>query len=384
MNPVFSKANKTGLSKGGVKILIAAGGSGGHIFPAIALARTLLKKSKADVLFLGGNRDLDKKIFAKEGFNYKLLSDNKLSYKNKLKLPLFFLKLLFDLCSVFSIIMRYRPDVVVGFGGYVAFPAVIVGRLLGIGCVIHEQNVVPGRANKLLFHFSNSIGLSFKETGRYLGKDAKKAVLTGNPIRREIFNDDHIGGIKKFGLDSGKFTILVIGGSQGAHKLNELFIDAVTGLDKDLLNRIQVIHLTGTKDYAWAVGEYEKLRVGHSVHSFIDRIEEAYSASDLIVTRSGSSAIFEAAFFGRPMILVPYPFAMNHQLENARVFADNHAAVILEEPTLTAGIFRDAVTELLRNEDHRRALSAAARRLSTPGASENLTEVVMGTVQERI
>lgn len=365
-----------------MKILISAGGSGGHIFPAVALARTLIHNNRADILFVGGRKELDRRIFEKEGFHYRLLSSNKLSYKSKLKLPLFFLKLLFDLCSMFSIIIIYKPDVIVGFGGYVSFPAILVGKLLRINCVIHEQNVIPGRANQFLFRFASSIGLSFKETGKYLGKDAKKAVFTGNPVRREIFNDDRPAGIQKFGLDPKKFTMLVVGGSQGAHRLNELFIASIAGLDKGLLKGLQVIHLTGVKDYSWALGQYEGLGVGYSVHSFIDRIEEAYSAADLIITRSGASAIFEAAFFGRPMILIPYPFAMNHQMENARIFADNGAAILLEEASLTADALSDRLGNLMRDGDRMKAMSAAARRLSMPGASENLAELVIGSIRE--
>ncbi|MBP7055749.1 MAG: undecaprenyldiphospho-muramoylpentapeptide beta-N-acetylglucosaminyltransferase [Candidatus Omnitrophica bacterium] len=361
----------------GAKILIAAGGSGGHIFPAVALARNILKSGKNDILFIGSKRGLDKKIFEKEGFKYRLLSGNKLSYKNKLKLPFFFLKLLFDLSSMLSIIISYKPDAVVGFGGYVSFPAVIWGRLLGARCVLHEQNVSPGRANKLLFRFADSIGLSFRETETHLGRDSKKAVFTGNPIRDEMFKDDHPGGIKKFGLDIQKFTILVVGGSQGAHRLNQLFVDSIALLEKTFREKIQIIHLTGIKDYNWVVEAYRKSDVNHSVHTFIDRIEEAYSASDMIVTRSGASAIFEAALFARPMVLVPYPFALNHQMENAKVFAKKGAAIILEESAADAGAFRDAITELVGDSAKRGALSSSARAMAVPDASDKLAKVVL-------
>lgn len=364
------------------RVLIAAGGSGGHIFPAVALARTLRSQETAvDLMFVGSNKGLDRRIFEKEGFRFKLLSANKLSYRNKLLLPLFFAKLLLDLIRSFLIIMMYRPKVVIGFGGYVSCPVILAARCLGIPSVLHEQNVVPGRANNLLFRFVSRIAVSFRETEKYTGAYAAKVTFTGNPIRREMFRDDHAAGIRKFGLDAGKFTILVVGGSQGAHCLNETFLRALGGLESGVRATVQVIHLTGVTDYEWALQQYGSLGVDHSVHSFIDRIEEAYSASDLIVTRSGASAVFEAAFFGRPMILVPYPFAMNHQRENARVFVDRGAAIMLEEKALTDVVFRDAIAGLVGDAGRRSAMAEAARKASVPDAAERLAALVTESAQ---
>lgn len=360
-----------------IKIIIAAGGSGGHIFPAVALAKALRERHDIGILFIGGKRELDKRIFEKESFCYELLSNNKLVYRNKCGFPVFFLKLLFDLIRAFFIIKRYGPSVVVGFGGYLSFPIVIAGRILNVPCVIHEQNVVPGRANRSLTRLANKIALSFKESAKYLGNDARKAVFTGNPIRREILRDDHLGGLRKFAFVPDKFTVLVIGGSQGAHRLNELFIDAIGGMDRELVGDLQIIHLTGVQDYNWAIERYRAIGVDRSVNSFIDRIEEAYGASNLIVTRSGASALFEAAYFGRPMILVPYPHAGNHQRENARIFADRGAAILLEEPDLTADKFRDAIVSFMRDKGMIAAMSTASKKMAIPAAADNLASLIL-------
>jgi UDP-N-acetylglucosamine--N-acetylmuramyl-(pentapeptide) pyrophosphoryl-undecaprenol N-acetylglucosamine transferase len=154
----------------------------------------------------------------------------------------------------------------------------------------HVKNVVPGRANRLLFKIASKIAVSFRETERYLGPDARKAVFTGNPIRASLVARGRDGSMEKFGLRRDRFTVLVMGGSQGAHTLNEKFIQAVSGMDDKAKAALQVIHITGARDYGPAVEEYEKMGVGHRVYSFMDEIEDAYNASDLVVTRSGASA----------------------------------------------------------------------------------------------
>ena len=360
-----------------MRVLIACGGSGGHIFPAIALAQGLIEKNnKTDTMFVGSNAVLDKRIFKKEHFKYSLLSANKLAYKLSFKWIIFFTKLIFDILKSFFILVRYRPDVVVGFGGYVSGPVILTAYVLGIPRIVHEQNVVPGRANAFLFRFTEKIAISFEETRKYLKNYAYKAVFTGNPIRAALLKDDRSGNMKKLGLDTDKFTILVIGGSQGAHNLNKTFLKALTKFNADMRSVIQVIHITGIMDYAWASEAYKELGLEHRVFSFIDRIEEAYSASDLVVTRSGASAIFEIAYFGRPMILVPYPFAMSHQSENARFFSEKCAAIQVDEKELSPDLIKDKVELLLKDKRRLGEMAESAKRLSVPASSYNLAKEV--------
>jgi len=371
-------------AKRALKVVIAAGGSGGHIFPAIALGRTLKGVGRdVDLLFIGSDKALDRRLFEKEGVRFALLSANKLPYSPSPRLAVFFAKLLFDTVRSFFIILRYRPDAVIGFGGYVSFPVIAASYALRIPKVVHEQNVVPGRANKALFGLADKVAVSFEDTKKFLGNNAAKAVLTGNPIRAEIFIDDRTGGIRRFGLDIDKFTILVIGGSQGAHALNKTFIDALLAMERKAKEGFQVIHITGVKDYEWALKAYEEAEIDHRVHSFIDRIEEAYAASDLVVTRSGASALFELAFLGRPMILVPYPFAMSHQEENAAAFSDNGAAVILQEKALSADLFKETISALAGDRNRLKSMGSSARRLSIPDASEILAKTICAMTEER-
>lgn len=363
-----------------MKVIIAAGGSGGHIFPAVALARCLEKRDAGtDMLFVGSRKELDRRIFEKEKFNYRLISQNKMPYGISFKIVPFAVKLFADIVRSFSIILSFRPDVVVGFGGYVSWPVTLCAYILGIRRVIHEQNVVPGRANRALFNFADSIALSFERSSAFLGKSGRKAVVTGNPIRDSVFKNDREAGIRRFGLFADKFTILVIGGSQGARSINETFVRAVSGLDPENKKSIQIIHITGIKDYEEVSKAYEGTGIETRTHSFIDRIEDAYSASDLIVTRSGASAIFEIAFFGRPMVLVPYPFAHSHQAENARVFSDGGAAVVVEEKGMTAESFRETISGLIGDRSKLGAMASSAKKLSVPDAADALADIVMKT-----
>lgn len=360
-----------------MRILIAAGGSGGHIFPAVALAEELKSKdSSVDILFVGSDKALDRRIFEKEGFGYRLISANKMPYKASFGTALFFLKLSVDVIRSLIIIMKYRPDAIVGFGGYVSAPVILAAYMLGIPRMVHEQNAVPGRANAMLFRFADKIAISFEETKRYMGKYANKAVFTGNPIRASLLKDDKPGSIKRLGLDPQKFTILVIGGSQGAHNLNKAFLKSLSKMDDGIRRSLQVIHITGVTDYSWASTAYKELAIEHRVHSFLDRIEEAYSASDLIVTRSGASAIFEIAYFGRPMILIPYPFALSHQSENARIFSTRGAAIEIDEKDLSPDIMRERIEALLKDRSKLSEMGESARRMSVPHSSDSLAQVV--------
>jgi UDP-N-acetylglucosamine--N-acetylmuramyl-(pentapeptide) pyrophosphoryl-undecaprenol N-acetylglucosamine transferase len=279
--------------------------------------------------------------------------------------------------KVFFILVRHSPNAVIGFGGYVSSPVILAAYILRIPRIVHEQNVIPGRANNILFRFADRIAVSFEETKEYLGRFNCKAVFTGNPIRITLLNDDRPGSMKKLGLDRGKFTILIIGGSQGAHNLNKAFLQALTKLDKAKSSSLQIIHITGILDYGWMSQAYKELGLEHRVFSFIDNIEEAYSASDLVVTRSGASAIFEIAYFARPMILIPYPFASNHQAENARIFSKGGAAVQIDEKEMSSSLIKDRIESLLDNRAMLDEMGKRAKNLSVPDSSYNLAGEVL-------
>lgn len=366
----------------GVKILIAAGGSGGHIFPAIALKRALARRESCEMKFVGSDKAIDRRIFEKEGVRFSLLSANKLPYKISPSVILFFLRLILDSVKALWITAAFRPTSCVGFGGYVSFPVLLSAKLLRVPTVVHEQNVVPGRANKLLFKLADKVAVSFADTIANVPLSArKKFLVTGNPIRTEDFKSDRGPALKSFGLDGVKLTVLVVGGSQGAHVLNEKFIRSVPHMEERVKAGLQIIHLTGVKDYEWAVAEYGRISPSSftaRVYSFIDRIEDAYGAADLIVTRAGASALFEGAYFGKAMMIVPYPYASSHQLENARAFSSRGGAIVVEEKDLSEALFKDTIERFFNDRSGLKALGEAARALSAPCASENLADIVTG------
>ena len=362
----------------GVRILIAAGGSGGHIFPAIALARGLKSiEPGAELLFIGNARPLDRRIFEREGVRYSLLSDNKLPYGLTFRAIPFLIKLAFDIVKSLFIVAAYRPQAAVTFGGYVSGPAMLACYMCRVPSIAHEQNVIPGRANRLFFRLADRIAVSFEETRGLLSADTGKVMVSGNPIRPDMSRRERSDAIAIFGFREDKFTILVIGGSQGAHFLNETFVKAVSNCDKGIISALQVIHITGIKDYDWVEGEYDRLGISHRAFSFIDRIDDAYSASDLAVTRAGSSAIFELASFGVPMILIPYPYARGHQIANAEIFSDRGAAIKIEEKDLSADRLKVTISGLINDRARLKGLSDGARRMSNAAASETLAKEVL-------
>ncbi len=360
------------------KIMIAAGGSGGHIFPAIALGRSLSALGKdIEIMYIGSDKALDRRIFEKEGVRYKVLSANKLSYNISARTVAASFKLLADTFKAIWMLSSYKPDVAVGFGGYVSFPVIFAARLFGIPTIVHEQNVMPGRANRLLFSLAERIAVSFEETKGSIGKYAEKCVFTGNPVRAGISESGRSAGAKRFGLDEKKFTILVIGGSQGASFLNRTFIAAISSMGSGSRSSIQVIHITGVRDYEWALRSYEDLNIEHRVHSFVDKIEDVYAPADIVITRSGASAIFELALLRKPMILIPYPFAMSHQLDNALVFSEKVAALVVEEKDLNAGDLAGLILGLVEDRSRMKGLSDAAGRMAQPQAADDLAGEVI-------
>ena len=367
------------------RILIACGASGGHIFPAVALGSSLKNKSKnIAMLFVGSRRYLDRRIFLRENLKFKSLSSNKLPYRLSFSLFVVGAKFIFDVVKSIYIILNFAPHAIVGFGGYVSFPILMVGRMMGIPIIVHEQNVVPGRANILLFKFADKIAVSFEETMSSMPDSIrKKAVLTGNPIRKGMLKDNKALALQNFGFDKDKFTILAIGGSQGAHRLNRVFSESIVTMKEETRGKIQIIHIAGEKDREKVAAVYNNFNVSNRVFSFIDSIDEAYSLADLVFTRSGAAALFELAFYAKPMVLVPYPYAMSHQRENALVFSRKGAAIYKEEKDLKAKELSSFIAELISDREALKKMSESSRQLARPHAADALADVIIGICKKR-
>ncbi len=332
MSPVrhFPRDGYRGMSNG-VRILAVAGASGGHIFPAVSFLQAF-KKEHADLkaLLVIPKRSAKIKITTEE-FNVKYISiypvnlsftrSNFIALLNFFRGTLESLKFLFD----------FQPDVVVGFGGLESIPLLFFAWIFRLKTLIHEQNVLPGKANRLLVKFVDKVAISFIETKKYLKICPEKIVLTGNPVFERLELVAKKEALEFFGLNENKFTILAIGGSQGSRSINSAFLGAIATMSNNY--KVQVIHITGTADYDFLTKRYKDLSkiVNAKIFSFLKEMQYAYSACDLAVTRAGATTIAELLCFKLPAVIIPYPYAYNHQSENAKILQNLGAAVVIED-----------------------------------------------------
>lgn len=360
-----------------MNILIAGGGTGGHIFPAFSLARALKKIDPGlKIVFVSSDRKLELELFQKNKCDYRTLKlitpPSGLSFRILLFLSQF-IKAFF---ASNRLVKELKPKAVVGFGSYISLAVILAAKFNRIPVIIHEQNVWPGRANRFLALFANKIAVSFKESYNYIGQK-EKLVLTGNPVRFSFSNQNKKEALEHFKLSPNKFTILLMGGSQGAHFLNQLLAELTGILNKEDKDNLQFIHLSGADDFGLVKESYQSAQMNAAVFSFLDEMDLAYLASDLIVGRAGATAIAEICNLGRPSILVPYPYAGAHQKCNALVLQNKGAALVLEQKNLTAEILRNNIISLTADKKRLELMAANSRILSFPQAGENLAGEVI-------
>lgn len=344
MSPAFpnNKLDKI-IMKSGVKVLSVAGASGGHIYPAVSLLDELKDSHPGiDTLLVLPKRNIKSKVFP-YGYKIKYISITPIVLRADFKFLLSLLRLIKGSFQSLFLLIEFRPDIVIGFGCIESAPLLFFAWLFRIKTLIHEQNVIPGRANKLLAAFADKVAVSFPETINLMKDFRSKIALTGNPVRKELEKIDREEALNFFGFDRSKFTILVMGGSLGSHRINEAFLKAVSVVSDK--GRLQIIHLTGVADYELLNKSYKNLDVDSKILDFLKAMHYAYSASDLVISRAGATTIAEISFFKLPAILIPYPYAYRHQLANAKVLQQKGCALIIEDEELEKG----ALTEVLRS-----------------------------------
>lgn len=356
-----------------MKVLIACGGTGGHIFPGIGFAEELKNRDEVkDILLVGTNHPLERKIFSSAGLPYATIPTAKLAV-NPFKFLLFLIRFTAASFKSILLLLRFNPDVIVGFGGYASFPICIFAALFNKRLFIHEQNYLPGLANKILSTFARGVAVSYSETKEFL---KGKVAHIGNPIRKRLLTNGKEEAIKSFGLSLERFTILVMGGSQGSHRINMLICELL-GLLKDVDKRqIQIIHIAGERDYKVVRDRYREAKVESRVYDFVDNIGPVYRATDFVVSRAGATAIFEIAALGLPSILIPYRYAGGHQYYNARAIERQGGAIALDELQLTAAILKDKIFELKNSPARLNAISESARRFAVPEAAKRLADYI--------
>jgi UDP-N-acetylglucosamine--N-acetylmuramyl-(pentapeptide) pyrophosphoryl-undecaprenol N-acetylglucosamine transferase len=353
-----------------MKILIATGGTGGHIFPAIETAKALRVRGH-QVSFAGVLGPSEEKIKAL-GFPVFSLAAQGLNDRSFLGWLNFGSIMSQAIFRSFGVVRRSAPDKIIGFGGYGAFPVAMAGSLLRCPVLIHEQNVVPGRANALLAKIVKKVAISFEGSRKYL--DPAKVVWTGCPCHHSAV-PSRSEGLKAFGLEDNKKTIVLLGGSQGSHLLNEIFFELMKELP---LNQFQAVHMTGPKDYGPFVARYREANLPVKVYAFIDNISQAYAAADLIIARAGAATVNELGLLGLAAVLVPYPFAGNHQKYNADVLSNAGAAIIVEQKDLTKSSLKEAVTRMIFSNFSREDIMKKTKGLFQTDAALQLALVAEG------
>ena len=358
------------------RVLVVTGKSGGHIFPAVALLEKLRESVDTAQLLLVLPQQSVARGLEGTGFSVRYISIRSIRLRVGAGLLSdigLFLKGCFE---SLSLLLAFRPQAVVSFGSLVGIPLVFFSRLLGVKKVIvHEQNVIPGRAQRFAAFFAHRVAISFEETRRYLGGDGQKIVFTGNPLRGNITKIGRGAALQYFSLKEGEFTVLIMGGSQGSGAINKAFLRAARSLAARC--RFQAIHLTGVPDYERVKAEYAALSLESRVFAFLDPVQYALSAADVVVSRGGATSITELMYYRVPAIIIPYPYAYQHQAANARVLQDTGAAVVIRDSELDSGTLEVALEGLIRGSEKREAMKAGYENFSHIDARSLLAKVVL-------
>jgi len=358
-----------------MKVLVTTGSSGGHIFPALGFLSVLKEKvNELDVLLVLPKQNIN--LNTEElGVRVFYLGISSISPRLNLKnfsAALNFFRATFKTAGL---LLKFNPDIVVGFGSLASLPCVTLGWFLRITTLIHEQNVFPGRANRFLAYLVDKIAISFQETRNFLKVNQKKIVFTGNPLRKEIFQVEKDKARDFFGLSRSKFTILVMGGSQASHRINLALVKALSAIS--VKNDLQVIHLAGESDFNFLREEYKKLGIEAKVFIFLKEMQYAYSAADLIVSRAGATSISEIIYFKTPAIIIPYPYAYKHQAKNAQVLRKNGAALVIDDAQLDTDELKINLEALLHNAKELEKMRVGFNSFSTDRANDLLAREVI-------
>ncbi len=363
-------------------VLIACGGSGGHIFPGVALAREIIARKNCGVLIVCSDKPVDAAILRKSGYPFVSMRRNPyVPSGNPLTLAAFLLRLASGVFAGVRLLASRKPACVVGFGGFVSAPLILSAWLMRVPRVVHEQNVVPGLANRMTAVFADKIAVSFDRTSGFFRSG--RVVRTGNPVRGGFISHDKPRARQLLGLDAAKFTVLITGGSQGAGAINRAAPEAFASIGEDARKGFQAFHLAGEPDRGDVEEAYGRTGVTARVRGFIDDMDKAYSAADLVVSRAGATTIAELAHFGKPSILVPYPGKGVHQHENALEVSERGAAVILDEKELTPGVLGRAILDCARSPERLAGMAAASRKLTRPDAALLLLDEITALAGRR-
>jgi UDP-N-acetylglucosamine--N-acetylmuramyl-(pentapeptide) pyrophosphoryl-undecaprenol N-acetylglucosamine transferase len=348
-----------------MRAILAGGGTGGHVIPAIAIAQELQKRNQAEILFIGTARGLENRLVPSAGFSLKLVKIgalNRVSFATRLRTMFDLPRAVFTAAGMLN---EFQPDIVIGVGGYASGPAMLAAILKHTPTLAFEPNLVPGFANRIVAHFVSAAAVHFEQTAAYF----RNPVVTGVPVRPDFFQ------IPRKPYSAASPTLLIFGGSQGARAINQAVIRALPELVKRI-SGLHVVHQTGERDYNEVQAAYAGFAISAEVHKFLDNMPACFARADLVLCRSGASTVAEIAAAGKPAIFVPFPRAADdHQRRNAEAMEQAKAAVVLEETRLDEVWLVDTVCALLEEPLRLAQMSDAAKAMSHPEAAREIAEL---------
>ncbi|CAM4259682.1 undecaprenyldiphospho-muramoylpentapeptide beta-N-acetylglucosaminyltransferase [Paenibacillus tarimensis] len=369
-----------------MKVVLTGGGTGGHIYPAVAIGRQLQREEPdTELLYIGTGRGLESRIVPELGIPFESVDitgfRRKLSLEN-IKTVIRFVK---GVKRAKGLLRRFRPDVVIGTGGYVCGPVVYAAAKLGIPTVIHEQNVDPGLTNKFLSRYADTVAVSFKESIGRFGSHSK-VIHTGNPCATNVLHADKAKGFASLGIPAGSRIVLFVGGSRGAKAFNDAMVEMAPQLDD--IPGVQFVFVTGETYYEKTREQVASLKGGSlsrlHIVPYLNNMAEVLAATSLVVSRSGASSLAEITALGIPSILIPSPNVTgNHQEPNARSLADAGAAVMILERDLTGQKLLKEIGAIVSKEDRLRAMGEAARKLGMPQSANVIASEIKTLIKRK-
>ena len=370
-----------------MNIIVSGGGTGGHIYPALTIMRTIEEKyPDTKFLYVGTNKGLEADIIPKENIPFATVDIQ--GFKRSLS-PANFVRAglaAIGVAKAMNVVRKFKPDVVIGTGGYVCGPVLMAASMLGIPTLIQEQNVVPGITNKILAKFVTKIAAGTPEAAKHFPQG--KVTCTGNPIRKEVMTAAKEDGARAFGFNPAKKTVLISGGSRGARSINNAMIDVLVEAAKQ--TEVQYLHVTGKLDYEDIIGRLAEKGVNLAetpnikVEPYLYNMPAAMAMADLVVYRAGATGLAELTARGIPAILIPYPYAAeNHQEHNARALEAAGAAKVILNRELKSENLQSTLQELLADKEKLAAMAAASKALGKPQAAEDIANMVIEMTQGR-
>ncbi|MDW7673620.1 MAG: undecaprenyldiphospho-muramoylpentapeptide beta-N-acetylglucosaminyltransferase [Bacillota bacterium] len=374
-----------------MKIILTGGGTGGHIYPALALYSYLKEQygTVAEFIYVGTSQGLEAEIVPKYGIQFVTIDSAGFSRKVSIKNIIALFKATNGLRQARSIIKSFKPDIVVGTGGFVCGPMVLMASLLRVPTLIHEQNALPGITNKILAPFVNKICITFPEAAKHFSKASHKVEETGLPIRPQILTTNRNDALLKLGLDKEKLTLLVVGGSRGAKSINAAMYHVISALKEN--NQVQVLMITGKAGYnefykgLLEQGLTDEQMKNIIIKQYLDEMELGLAAADLVIARAGATFLAEITAMGIPSILIPYPYASeNHQEHNAQSLVNTGGAIMIKDKELTGELLLKTIESLISNKPQLMQMGEKIKQLGKPEAIVKLANIIITEAKNSI